>query len=144
MPSVPRSFPPDEPLYRILEPEFWDETTGLIYPQAFLDEGTGYERLSVYLGRKANPRRVLDIFSKLRGIRREFNDPTPESLWNQGYGIGRITVQDMTDLGLDFEREPGGAAKYKSNWHVNIPGGQKHAADLARRAAALKRSEIFG
>ncbi len=47
MPHGPKIFLPEEPLYRVLEPEFWDSVNHLIYPTAFLDEGKPYTRLSV-------------------------------------------------------------------------------------------------
>ena len=143
MPDGPRIFPPNEPLYRILEPEYWDSINYLIYPTAFLDEGKGYSRLSVYLGSRASPREVLRIFSAFGGIKKRFKDPKPEDLWNHGYGIGRFTVNDLIALGLDFERKLGGGIQYKSNGHVNIMEGQKAAAELALRSTALGYHEIF-
>lgn len=144
MPSGPKVFPPTEPLYRVLRPEWWDRNRREVKAVAFLDEGTGYKRLSVYFGSKATPRRVLEIFGKLGHIKEAFNNPTPEKLWSLGFGVAKLTLADVHASGLELEKEAGGAIKYKANGHVNIMQGQTAAADFALVARPLDRDEIFG
>ena len=111
MPHGPKVFLPDEPLYRVLGPELWDSVNYLIYPPAFLDEGKGYARLSVYLGSKASPRDALRQYAKLGGIRTTYHNPTPEDLWNLSFGVGRFTYAQLLSLKLDFEKNSGGCCE---------------------------------
>jgi hypothetical protein len=143
MANGPASLPGTERLYRLLGPELWLPESMEILPSAFLDEGKGYARLSLYIHSRCSPRQVLEIFARFKGIQAKYPGADAERLWNEGYGVGFITVAQLAALGLNFERNRPGRIEMKANGHVNIPDGQSRAADLALVAVALSYDEIF-
>jgi hypothetical protein len=143
MAKGPASLPGTERLYRLLGPELWLPESMEILPTAFLDEGKGYARLSLYIANRCSPRQVLEIFARFKGIQARYPGADAERLWHEGFGVGFITVDHLAALGLEFEKNRYGRIEMKANGHVNILDGQSRAADLALVALALSYEEIF-
>ena len=145
MPPPVRLLHPNDKLYRRLEPQFWNHETGEIYDTAFLDAGKTHTSLSVYVDKVATPGDTLkklgqfSYFRNLIGTGKK--KPTPKQYVDKGFGVAVFTVQQVRDLGLDFETDEDGN-QYEPNGHVNIIRGQEHAVDLMLIAIPVPKEEI--
>jgi hypothetical protein len=130
-------------LYRKLVPEHWDGQSGFILPQAFIDN---YLELSMFVGRIASPRDVLEFFGRFPAVKKACGSgslrPSPETMCDKGYGIAEIPARIVFELGLKFQPRPNG------DWidekgHVNIAKAGNYAMRFADVARALTRDEML-
>jgi hypothetical protein len=103
-------------LLRKLNAGTWDRKTLEVYPEAFQDQ---YANLSLFVDSR-----------------------TPEDLWNKGIGIGVVTFEAVTTLGLRFKVGDDGFPMNQKG-RVNVIDGKKMMLELSRLAVALSYSEIF-
>jgi hypothetical protein len=130
-------------LLRKLNAGTWDRKTLEVYPEAFQDQ---YANLSLFVERIMAPRDVLKFFARIAGFRAGLfgntDSRTPEDLWNKGIGIGVVTFEAVTTLGLRFKVGDDGFPMNQKG-RVNVIDGKKMMLELSRLAVALSYSEIF-
>lgn len=141
---------PDDYLYRRLDayPGYWDRATGTVAALAFLDSGKDYPSLSLLVARRLTPPEALEYTAHTREVRALCGkapgapDPTAREMWLHGFGLARLHVRDVVELGLTFK--PYGGHDYSQKGHADVPRGPDEAAALALRAVVMTEDDIFG
>jgi hypothetical protein len=136
--------PRNDYLYRRLRPGQFSIEQMSVEHTAFLDPNWEQMKgLSVYWGAIARPRDLLDLFAQFRRVQADFRNPTAEDLVDRGFGIGKLSVGTIYDLGLDFRKKGDGTIQIKRDGHVDVVNGHYFAAELAMHTMPLLRSQIF-
>lgn len=140
-PSTPRLLEPDDPLYRKVQPEQWDEEG--VHPTAFRDKHSG---LSLFVARIKSPASVLAMFARYPAVMRACGTgrrvPTPAEMYAAGYRIAVLPSRVIAASNFRIEVDENGH-QFREDGHVNVIDGQKLAISRARNARLLRRDETL-
>jgi hypothetical protein len=130
-------------LLRKLNPGTWNSTTSAVFPEAFEDQ---HENLSLFVARIKTPSDVLRHFEKFGSLRAHYfgnrEHRTADEMWRIGFGVGVLSYEDITALGLTFKPYEDGF-EIEEGGHVDVVSGQEFMLELSEKARALSKADVF-
>lgn len=148
--SSPRLLKPDDRLYRVIEPPFWDESG--IKADAFEDPHlTDPETLSFFVAGLATPRNALSVLAIRSKARRDCGTgkvrPTPEQMFQAGYRVAALSAAVILDAIaapdslISIEEVDGGHVSKKG--HLGIYDGRGLSLTFSKSARLLSEQETL-